>query len=176
MELFIALVTRFLSKFLLLPVLFGLVCTTSYAQFLNKKWPQATLMTPNSNEIPISWAISPSEKVQGLSDLNKEAMPNESGLFFYYRINEHRVFWMPSTRFDLDIIFLDKNLKIVGIEHNVQHFKKRQPEKLIPRTKSYYSRYVLELHSGQAKKLKLKKGLLLKWKRPSRIKKFISNL
>jgi uncharacterized membrane protein (UPF0127 family) len=148
----------------------------SYAQFINKKWPISKILTPNGKEIEISWAITMGEKMQGLSDLDKKVMKSHQGLMFYYPRDEYRIFWMPSTRFDLDIIFLDKNFKIVGLEENVKHFPKRQPENKIPKTKSHYSRYVLELHAGQAKKLGLKPGSQLKWKNPKNVIKFLSNL
>lgn len=176
MRLFIASVPQILSKILLLGVLFSAISSSCYAQFLNKKWASATLITPNKKEIEVSWAISPMEKVQGLSDLDKSKMQKHEGLFFYYPIDEQRVFWMPSTKFNLDIIFLNRELKVVGLEENVPHFPKRSPDKDIPRTKSYYSRYVLELHAGMAKFFAIKKGDFLKWKSPNKVMKIFKSL
>ncbi len=162
---------QILSKILILCS----ICMMSFGQFINKKWPEAQLITPNGPPIKVSWAISITEKVNGLSNLESKKMNKDQGLVFFYTKDQDRVFWMPETFFNLDIIFLDKNFKIVGLEENIKHFKKRVPDNDIPRTKAHYSRHVLELHAGQAKKLGLKKGITLKWKNPNKVKPLLKS-
>lgn len=176
MRKFISSAPRLLSKILLLGAILSLTCASSYAQFINKKWPISHLVTPSGQKLEISWAVTINEKMQGLSDLDAKRMKKHQGLMFYYSVDQSRVFWMPSTKFDLDIIFLDKNFKVVGLEENVKHFPKRQPENKIPKTKSHYSRYVLELHAGQAQRLKLKVGSQFSWKDKKQVIKFLSQL
>lgn len=64
-------------------------------------------------------AITRLEHSKGLSGIKpSDFSVNDSMLFVNDRMGERR-FWMPDTYFNLDIIFLDSDLKIVGIEKNV---------------------------------------------------------
>lgn len=160
-----------LSKILIL----SLVLTCSYAQFINKHWPEHLLLTPSGKKLYISWAVSNQEKMKGLSDLPPTNMAKNQGLLFYYEQSSQKVFWMPNTHFDLDIIFLNKKFEIVAIESNVKHFPSKSPESKIPRTRPHFARYVLELHANQAKEHGLKKGSILKWQNKSKVMKFIQS-
>ncbi|MEH0860669.1 MULTISPECIES: DUF192 domain-containing protein [Halobacteriovorax] len=169
---FIANSTHILSIFFYSVVLF--YATPSHAQFINKKWGVNTMITPSKKEIKVSWAVSEKEKRQGLSGLKSEAMKEDEGLLFVYRRMMPLKFWMPNTFFDLDIIFLDKNFKVVAIE-TLPHYPGRENPKKIPITKPYQSQFVLELHAGMAKKLKITKGSQLKWKK-ALSQKFLNSL
>ncbi len=139
--------------------------TSSYGQFINKKWPSKIMLVPSNQEIEISWAVSDREKEKGLSLLKPERMPKTSGLIFVYQKTKPLRFWMPETLFDLDIIFLDKDFKVIAIE-TLPHYPKRDDLRKIPMTKTYTGQFVLELHAGMAKKFKIVKGSQLKWKKP----------
>ncbi|WP_157680608.1 DUF192 domain-containing protein [Bacteriovorax sp. Seq25_V] len=135
------------------------------AQFLNSSRGSSELIAPNGHIISVSFAISNEEKTKGLSGLHPSKMKFNEGLFFVYNNMSSKTFWMPNTYFNLDIIFLDLNMKVVGLEKNVQHFKGREPIKSIPVTPTYYSAHVLELHAGEADKYKIELGSVLKWKK-----------
>lgn len=53
------------------------------------------------------------EKVKGL--MNRDILPQNSGMIFYYFFSWFRVFWMKNVKIPLDIIFVDKNLKVIMI-------------------------------------------------------------
>ncbi len=151
------LLTIFLCLFLGTPVV--------NAQFLNRSRGTAELIAPNGHPINISFAISNDEKTKGLSGLQPSKMRVDEGLFFVYNTMSAKTFWMPETYFNLDIIFLDLSMKVVGLEKNVKHFKGRDPIKSIPVTGTYYSAHVLELHAGEADKYHIRVGSILKWKK-----------
>lgn len=135
------------------------------AQFLNHYRGSSELIAPNGQIITVSFAISNEEKTKGLSGLLPSKMKINEGLFFVYNSMGQKNFWMPQTHFNLDIIFFDLNMKVVGLEKNVPHFKGHEPINSIPTTPSYYSAHVLELHAGEAEKYKIKLGSILKWKK-----------
>ena len=148
---------------------------TANAQFINKKWKEQHLITPSGQVIKVSWALKMMEQTKGLSGLRPEKMKKDEGLLFYYHSDSKRVFWMPDTYFDLDIIFLHRDMKVVGIEHSIPHFPKYEPRNKIPVTKEYVSRSVLEIHAGQSQKLGIKVGSQLKWKKPQQVKNFLKS-
>lgn len=85
----------------------------------------------------------------------RDEMADNRGMFFIFRREEPRSFWMRNTRIPLDIIYLDRNLQVVSIVHNARPCRTRQ-------CPSYPSRgpsmYVLELNAGQAEELGLERG------------------
>jgi len=74
------------------------------------------------------------------------------GMFFVWNLEERRYFWMKNTKFSLDIIFINKNLKIVDIFFNAK------PYDLMTITSDKKAKYVLELHAGVFKSLNLEIG------------------
>lgn len=132
------------------------------------------MITPSRAEIDVSWAVSEKEKQQGLSGLKEQAMKKNEGLLFVYRRMMPLKFWMPNTYFDLDIIFLDRNFKVVAIE-TLPHYPKKDNPKKIPITNPHLSQFVLELHAGMAKKYGITKGSQLKWKK-ALSQKFLNSL
>ena len=155
-----------------------LIITQPSAQFINKRWNKSYLTSPNKEIIEISWAISEKEKETGLSGLNPPTkMKKNQGLFFYNHKSQSYQYWMFNTFFDLDIIFLDENLKVIAVETLKYSSQKDISNKnIIPQTKRYLSRYILELHAHSTKKLGIKIGTSLKWKDSSTISSFFELL
>jgi uncharacterized membrane protein (UPF0127 family) len=110
-----------------------------------------TTVTINGTDIKAQLARTDSEKAQGL--MNRRALAKNSGMLFIYDTEEERAFWMKDTFIPLDIIFMDKDKKVVSVSANA---KPNQTEEL------YYSNgkamYVLELNAGKAEELDIKTG------------------
>ena len=70
-------------------------------------------------KVNLQLAITRNEHTKGLSGIKPSDFPANKGMLFINDQMDKRTFWMPDTYFNLDIIFLDTNLKIVGIEKNV---------------------------------------------------------
>ena len=95
------------------------------------------LALPSGKMIETKLAITNKEQTIGLSGTKPEQMTKTQGLLFFYLNDGRRQFWMPNTYFDIHIIFLDKDLKIVGLEKNVPHHPgKKEPPKIY-RTRPY---------------------------------------
>jgi len=104
------------------------------------------------------------EKGQGLSGIKSHEYPENKGAFFFSGQDGVHNFWMPDTYFNLDIIYLDKNLKIIKIDKNVSAHPGYKEPPAIPRMKPVWCRHVLEIRAGSSFSKVIKTGDKLKWK------------
>ncbi len=121
------------------------------------------LKTPTGNTIQTILVYTPRDMEQGLSGVKSEDFKDDEGMLFFYLDENERHFWMPDTYFDLDIFYLDKELKILDINRKVPHYVGRANAELIPRARAVWGRHVLELKSSSALAAKLQVGDQLKW-------------
>ena len=84
--------------------------------------------------------------------MNVKKMPLKCGMLFIFPDEDYRIFWMKDTYIPLDIIFLDKNQKIVGIKENNRPMSKKNI------TIDKKSKFVLEVNAGFVKKYGIKTG------------------
>jgi len=105
-------------------------------------------------KIKAAFAQTPSQWQKGLMKVTK--MKEKEGMLFIFNKEDYRVFWMKDTYIALDLIFLDKNLNIIGIKENNQPMS----EKNIYIKKK--AQYILELNAGFVKKYKIMIGDWLK--------------
>lgn len=98
-----------------------------------------------------------SEQLQkGLAKFDK--IENNQGMLFIFDTPGRWSIWMKDMKFNIDIIFLDENKKVVTIfenvkfetHQNVYQYRKYQPD--------YDSKYVIELKEGEIKNNKIKLG------------------
>ncbi len=81
----------------------------------------------------------------------KNIKKNE-GMFFIWKFEDHRYFWMKNTFLSLDIIFINSKQEIVDIIFNAK------PLSLMTLTSSKKAMYVLELKAHVFKNLNLEIG------------------
>jgi hypothetical protein len=98
-----------------------------------------------------------SEK-QALGLMFRDSMPEDEGMLFIFPNEAPRSFWMKNTRIPLDIMYFDRNLKMVSVSANT-------PPCRVSRCPSYPSAapamYVLELNAGKADELGVGPGSVL---------------
>ncbi len=104
----------------------------------------------NGTIIELRLALTKAEHTQGLSGLKPQQFSDSQGLLFVNSEMGQRRFWMPDTYFNLDIIFLDKDLKIVGIEKNVPAHPGKHEPPTIYKTETYLAQFILETKAGSA--------------------------
>ena len=94
--------------------------------------------------------VSGDDAVKGLMFV-KEPLHSRYGMLFDmgYKVNS---MWMKNTFIPLDVIFLDKNMNIIGFKEN------NQPHSLKSISINNPSKYVLEMNAGTVKKFNLKIG------------------
>jgi uncharacterized membrane protein (UPF0127 family) len=123
-----------------------------------------SLVTPSGDQIRTVLAVTQRDQMQGLSGVRSQQFARDEGLLFYYFDEDERYFWMPDTYFDLDIIFLDKNLKITEILRKLPHHIGRDNPSSIPRARPVWARHALEMRADSPIAQQLKKGDELQWR------------
>lgn len=113
---------------------------------------------PDGTRISAEVARTFNQVSKGL--MYRDVVPPQTGMLMVYSDEQYRQIWMKNVKIDLDIIFIDENKKITHIAKNL----KKSPEQIADEDVSRvtgYGKYVLELASGEAERLKLKKGMQL---------------
>jgi len=127
------------------------------------------LITPSGAVVKTSIAYTSSEKTQGLQGVRDSEFNEDQGKLFFYHTTTARSFWMPNTYFDLDIIYLDENLKVLDIVADLPHYEGNNSSQT-PRAPSIISRHVLEMKASSIISSTLKVGDILEWKSPLTLK------
>ncbi|MCB0335448.1 MAG: DUF192 domain-containing protein [Bdellovibrionales bacterium] len=98
-------------------------------------------------------AHTPDQRSRGL--MYRQSMDADQGMIFVFPYATKQTFWMRNTLISLDMLFLDEDLKLVGLLENVpiNNDEKRAVDK--------DSLYVVELVAGAAKKQGITVGSVL---------------
>ena len=91
---------------------------------------------------------------QGLSGL--ALLKQGEGMWFAFRDDMIRDFWMPNMNFPIDIVWVDKNYTVLGAAVNAQPETNLRYPKIF--TSPSPARYVLELPAGDVARLHIKNG------------------
>lgn len=86
-------------------------------------------------------ASTPAQRTLGLS--GRTSLSEGAGLLFIFPDDDRWGFWMKDMRFPIDIIWIDRNKRIVHIENNV--LPESYPRVFLP---AAAARYVLETNAG----------------------------
>ncbi len=154
-----------MRKFLTLLSLTLLLACQSESRPGGVKDPGRTiLLTPQGEAVKTRVAFTEQDQIQGLSGVKADEFAEDEGLLFWYQDEGMRYFWMPDTYFDLDLFYLDKDLKITDIIRKLPHYIGRHNESLIPKAREVWSRHVLEMKASSPIAASLNVGDKLQWK------------
>lgn len=119
-----------------------------------KKEGELTIFKSTSDTIitqfDIEIADSDYETQTGL--MHRQTMQNNRAMLFVFSDMRNRSFYMKNTYITLDIIYLNNNKLIVSIQENAKPLNETPLPSLFP------AQYVLEINGGLSKKLNLKVG------------------
>lgn len=138
---------RLSSVILLTLMLFVPACkqaAPSHSLYFLKKDRQKT------PSISVEVASSQAERSLGL--MYRRELGEHEGMFFIFPDESERSFWMKNTYLSLDIIFLDRELKVVNCA------ERAVPLTETPRKSTGPAQYVLEVPAGTAARWSLKPG------------------
>lgn len=93
------------------------------------------------------------EQINGLMFIS--GFPPDAGMLFVYEDQERRSFYMKNTYIPLDIIWLNKEKKVVFIKKNAEAEKSGVYEEIYPEEKAMY---VLEVNAGVSDEIGLEAG------------------
>ncbi|MBF0361686.1 MAG: DUF192 domain-containing protein [Oligoflexia bacterium] len=133
-----------------------------------EKNPSGKIILTSKKEIIVKIALSADDQILGLSRIDPKKFKDNDALLFFYKDDEIRSFWMPDTHFNLDIIFVDKDLKVLHIERNVAHYPRPISNdgsniREIPTTKGFFCRHVIEMSATSPLSKEIKVGDTLNW-------------
>ena len=113
-------------------------------QILHLEETELFIETKNSTIlVNVEIANEPEERTQGL--MFRQNLDWDNGMFFVFEEERKLSFWMKNTLIPLDMLFIDKNFKIVEIKENVPPCK----EDICPNYPSEIpAKYVLEVNGG----------------------------
>ncbi len=140
---------------------------------LNTLSRTATLATPRGEILRTTLALTDAEQTRGLSGTVSSQWAADQAMLFIYAESAMRRFWMPDTYFDLDIFFLDGDLKIIDVERNVKHHPGREVPPEIVTTRTVHAQHVLEMRADSPLSKTLAKGESLKFKSERDLKSIV---
>ena len=105
-------------------------------------------------------ADSMGKKTRGL--MFRKNLGPESGFLMVFRYDGRHSIWMPFMRFGIDIVYIDKEKRIVDIRHSVRPIGKNPMTWRVYKPKEK-CRYVLEVASGLVKKSGTETGDVLEF-------------
>jgi uncharacterized protein len=123
------------------------------------------VMTPQGQTILAELADTTEKRATGL--MYRSSLPKDQGMLFTFPEPQAWTFWMKNTRIPLDIIWMDRNKRIVHVERNVPGCS-RQDESCPQYQPNEDALYVLEVAAGQSDALQLQRGMKLKFELGSR--------
>lgn len=141
-----------------------------------EQYKHTKIYLPSKKILNIEILYSIEAQSRGVSGIKKNEFPKNKAYLFYYSNVWYRQFWMPNTYVNLDIIFLDKNMKILYISRNMEaHPGMKEPPK-IQKTKIVYAQHVLEIRSDSPASKELTVGLRLIFPKDFSLSEIKSNI
>ncbi len=106
---------------------------------------------PDGETIIADLAETEEERSRGL--MFRNTINDDQGMLFVFEQEGLYSFWMKNMNFTIDILWLDRQKRIVHLEHNVPPCKKEPCPTYAPLVPA---KYVLELKAGSIEKRMLK--------------------
>ena len=145
------------TKIIFITILFISVFSASY-YFFEKNTPvadsSAYTLTVNNIKVDLMVANDEISKEKGLGD--RDSIPENASMLFIFDKPEKYGIWMKDMKFNIDIVWLNSEKKIVHIEKNVS--PDTYPDVFFPPEDSLY---IMEFNGGFSDKNMLSVGNVL---------------
>lgn len=126
----------------------GLLPDTQTNVFYGKEVVQDSSVRFPGVQFGVEIARTAAERTRGL--MFRESMPQDQGMLFIFDDDTPRNFWMKNTLISLDMIFVDKDGKVVSVRENVQPCREKDSSFCPTYSSVLPARYVLEINAGLA--------------------------
>jgi uncharacterized protein len=103
---------------------------------------------------PIAVTLAETDQARAQGLMNKDSLRDDEGMLFIFPSSDKYAFWMKNMRISLDIIWIDKDKRIVDIKTRVPPCGE-VCESMVPVKEALY---VLELRSGSVEDRHIKIG------------------
>ena len=141
------------NKFIFVAIVLSVILFFSF-NALKYKIENITEVKIAGQSIKVELALTPAEQARGLS--GRESLKDDEGMLFVFSDqdkNKTHKFWMKDMNFPIDMIWIDKDKKVIYIKKDAR--PESYPNLFGP---DVASQYVLETVSGFADKNNLKIG------------------
>lgn len=98
---------------------------------------------------------TPQERQRGL--MFRKQLDADAGMLFVFERPQHNVFWMRNTLLPLDMIFITRDMRVLGVVENAT------PQTESPREVPGESQYVLEVNAGFSRQHGITQGTKVQW-------------
>jgi uncharacterized membrane protein (UPF0127 family) len=115
--------------------------------------PKQSSVSFGGHRFLVELATTLEQRARGL--MYRQHLDEDKGMLFIFEDEEVHPFWMKNTYIPLDMIWIDKNRKVVFISKNTPPSTDEPYRAINPRKKA---KYVLELCGGTADKIGLDVG------------------
>lgn len=117
-----------------------------------------TIVFPDAGGKEVTVEIVDTEKTKARGLMYRKEMPENHGMIFLFDRRRNHTFWMHNTCIPLDMLFIDDDGVIVGIEENAPTLDDSTFQVGCP------SRNVLEVHAGFTRKHGIKAGQRIEYR------------
>ena len=114
--------------------------------------PRVKIATQQGRTVAFNVEIADSPAKRELGLQYRRDLASDHGMIFLFPSQSEQTFWMKNTPIPLDMIFINRELKIVGIVEQAVPFS------LDPRSVGTPRQYVLEINAGLAKRNGIQPG------------------
>jgi uncharacterized protein len=114
--------------------------------------PKVTISTKESREVVFFVEIADTAGKRQMGLQYRQNLADDRGMIFWFPSESRQTFWMKNTPISLDMIFINRDRKIVGI------VERTVPFSLDSRSVTEPSQYVLEINGGLARRHGIQTG------------------
>jgi uncharacterized membrane protein (UPF0127 family) len=133
------------------------------------------LTLSNGQKVFVNLANTEEKRKNGLSGVLPSSFKSNQGMLFVYQKTTLLKFWMIDTYFNLDIIYLDEDFKVVKVTKNLPHHPGYSNTPPIAKDKPVYGMYALEIRNDANLTQDIKTGDQFKWSGKKPLPKVIKN-
>ena len=132
--------------------IFLLVFLAAFSSVACQAEPKVAIATKSGREVvfQVEIADTPAKREMGLQ--YRRELASDHGMIFLFAAESPQTFWMKNTPIPLDMVFINREHKIVGVVEQAVPFS------LDSRSVGVPSQFVLEINGGLAKKLGIETG------------------
>lgn len=120
----------------------------------------APLTLPSGKVLQVELMVKDEDRAMGV--MFRPSLPENRGLLFVFDEPDFHGFWMKNCRFPIDMVWLDRDHRVVHVAESVPPCTKDPCPIYAPMRKASY---VLEVNAGQARREKAVIGSVVEFKR-----------
>ena len=114
--------------------------------------PAQAVFSTSRGDTAIELEIADTDRARARGLMFRKTLAKNRGMIFVFPLEVNHPFWMKDTLIPLDMIFLDRERRVVGIVRDTE------PLTLTSRSCGRRSLYVIEVNAGLSKTIQLEVG------------------